>query len=106
GGAGGGGGDGGGEVGGGVASLTGLPLSYLRELCGDADPGVARLAGMRLQAEKSPAGRKRRRARYARALFSLGWMAALLLLGGMETLVNQSQSNQSQPPSSPAPAQH
>lgn len=89
-----------------VASLTGLPLSYLRELCGDADPGVARLAGMRLQAEKSPAGRKRRRARHARALFSLGWMAALLLLGGMETLVNQSQSDQSQPPSSPAPAQH
>src|SRR5215468_9775070 len=82
-----------------------VPFHQARMLARDPRPEVRR-AGMRLQAEKSPAGRKRRRARYARALFSLGWIAALVLLGGMETLVNQSQSDQSQPPSSPAPAQH
>jgi hypothetical protein len=83
-----------------VAGLTGLPLGCLRELCGDADPSVARLAGVRLEAEKSPAGKKRRRARAARAL-PLAIAPGVAVVVGLEALVSQLS-----PLNSPAPVQY
>lgn len=66
-----------------VASFTGLPFNRLRELGGDDDPRVARIAATALQGKRR-AEKKRRRIRLLLRLVPVGPVIAIALM----TLVN------------------